>query len=219
MFQIWVEIMAPIAIAQTSSRTIFRALTAIGMALIFIVASSGIVIAAQDPPGVVGYIGAQGMATLGPGVSAAQRTARLRELFSKYFDVGHVAAFALGHYRGIATAEQQQEYFRLYEEYTAASYGSQLSRIGVAPFQVIGSRSSGDQTVVTSEIVRPDGNRVKLDWYLVNRHGKYKVADVNIGGSSMKITQRDEFARWIESNGGRFDALLAVLRQEIAQTR
>jgi ABC-type transporter MlaC component len=35
----------------------------------------------------------------------------------------------------------------------------------------------------------------------------------------MKVTQRDEFARWIQNNGGRFDALLAVLRQQIAQGR
>jgi hypothetical protein len=35
----------------------------------------------------------------------------------------------------------------------------------------------------------------------------------------MKIALRDQFASWIQSNGGRFDALLAVMRQQIAETR
>jgi phospholipid transport system substrate-binding protein len=60
---------------------------------------------------------------------------------------------------------------------------------------------------------------VQIDWYLVNRGGDYKITDLSIGGISMKVTQRDEFARWIQNNGGRFDALLAVLRQQIAQGR
>jgi ABC-type transporter MlaC component len=60
---------------------------------------------------------------------------------------------------------------------------------------------------------------VQIDWYLVNRGGDYKITDLSIGGISMKVTQRDEFSRWIQNNGGRFDALLAVLRQQIAQGR
>ena len=60
---------------------------------------------------------------------------------------------------------------------------------------------------------------MQIDWYLANRGGDYKITDLSIGGISMKVTQRDEFARWIQNNGGRFDALLAVLRQQIAQGR
>jgi phospholipid transport system substrate-binding protein len=159
------------------------------------------------------------MAAVGPNNPPTQRTAQLRNLFATYFDVGHTAAFTLGRYRALATPQQLQEYNRLYEEYTAASYGAQLAQVGTASFQIAGSRPYGDQIVVASDITRPGGNPIRVDWYLVNRHGKYKIADVNIGGSSMRLTQRAEFAHWIESNGGRFDALLAVLRQQIAQTR
>jgi len=192
---------------------------ALGVALALTIGLSGRAAAAQDPQAVVAYVGAQGMATLGPSISPAQRTARLRELFANYFDAGHLAAFALGRYRAIATPQQQQEYFRLYEDYTVASYGAQLAHIGAAPFQVTGSRFYGEEAVVSSEVARADGTRTRIDWYLVDRHGRYKITDVNIAGSSMKVTQRNEFAQWIDSNGGRFDALLAVLRQQIAQSR
>ena len=199
---------------QIAARRRARALAAIGIALTLTLALSGMA-AAQDPQAVVRYVGAQGMATVGQNLPPAQRTAQLRDLFSTYFDSGHTAAFALGRYRVLATPQQLQEYYRLYEEYTAASYGSQLAQIGAAPFQVTGSRPYGDQIVVASEITLPNGNQMKVDWYLVKRHGKYKIADVTIGGSSMRVTQRAEFAHWIDANGGRFDALLAVLRQQI----
>jgi ABC-type transporter MlaC component len=43
------------------------------------------------------------------------------------------------------------------------------------------------------------------------------VSDVTIGGVSMKVALRDQFASWIETNGGRVNALLVVMRQQIAR--
>lgn len=175
--------------------------------------------ALADPQAVVAYVAAQGMATLGPNVAPVQRDATLRGLFDRYFDGDASAEFALGRYRGIATPLQQQEYFRLYAEYTVRTFGTQLNQIGASPFQVTGGRLYGRQAVVTSAISRPGGNSVELVWTLINRHGQFKIADLSIGGESMRVTQRDEFSRWIQNNGGRFDALLAVMRQEISQMR
>ena len=172
-----------------------------------------------DPQAVVAYVAAQGMATLGPNVSPGQRDAKLRELFARYFDGDASAEFALGRYRLIATPQQQQEFFRLYAEYTVRTFGEQLSRVGAAPFRVTGGRPSGRQAVVSSEISRPDGNRVEVVWSLINRHGNFKITDLSIGGESMRVTQREDFSRWIQNNGGRFDALLAVMRQQISQMR
>jgi phospholipid transport system substrate-binding protein len=166
---------------------------------------------------VVNHVGTAGMAAVGPGISAAERTARLQRLFDDDFDVSGLADFSLGAYRRIATPQQQQEYLQLYRQYTVALYGTELGHYGAAPFRVTGSRIYDDQAVVTSEITRPDGSRVEIDWSLDRIGGAYKIVDVTIAGMSMKLTQRDEFARWIETNRGRFDALLAVLRQEIRQ--
>jgi phospholipid transport system substrate-binding protein len=194
-------------------------LMTIGMALALVVALPGRGTAAQDPQAVISYVGTQGMAAVGPNISPAQRTAQLRKLLQDYFDVPGIAEFVLGRYRSSANPQQQQEYLGLYRDYTVHAYDTQLGQYGAAPFRVTGSRSGGEQTVVTSEIIRSGGSRVQIDWYLVNRGGDYKITDLSIDGISMKVTQRDEFARWIQNNGGRFDALLAVLRQQIAQGR
>jgi phospholipid transport system substrate-binding protein len=205
-----------IQISASSALTLmFRVL----MALCFVVALPGRGTAVQDPQAFIGYVGTQGMAAVGQNVSPAQRAERLRELFQRYFDVTGIAEFVLGRYRSSANPQQQQEYLGLYRDYTVHAYDTQLGQYGAVPFRVTGSRSDGEQTVVTSEITRSGGSRVEIDWYLVNRRGDYKITDLSIGGISMKVTQREDFGRWIQNNGGRFDALLAVLRQQIAQMR
>jgi phospholipid transport system substrate-binding protein len=51
----------------------------------------------------------------------------------------------------------------------------------------------------------------------MNNGGRYLITDVVVGGVSMKVTQRDEFAAIIQRNGGRPEALLAALRQQLGQ--
>jgi phospholipid transport system substrate-binding protein len=172
-----------------------------------------------DPQAVVALVGTAGMATIAPNVSPAQRDAKLHELFDHYFDVDGGAEFTLGRYRAIATPQQQQEFLRLYGEYTVRTYGARLTQIGTATFRVTGGRLNGRRAVVASEINRPDGNRVEIVWSLINRHGNFKITDLSIGGVSMRVSQRDDFAQWIQNNGGRFDALLAVMRQQTPQIR
>jgi phospholipid transport system substrate-binding protein len=180
------------------------------MVLALVAALPGRGTAAQDPQVVVNYVGSHGMAAVGPNVSSAQRIAQLRELLQDYFDVPGIAEFALGRYRSSANPQQQQEYLGLYRDYTVQAYDTQLGQYGAALFRVTGSQTHGEQTVVTSEMLRSGGSRVQIDWYLVNRRGDYKITDLSIGGIS---------ARWIQNNGGRFDALLAVLRQQTGQVR
>ncbi len=174
---------------------------------------------AQDPRAVIAYVAAEGLAAANPRLPPEQRYERLRLLFSHYFDIGHIAAFALGRYRLLATPAQLQQYNELYVSFTVEVYGRELGQYANLPLRITGSRFYGEEPVVTTEVSRPDGSPVKIVWYLVDRHGRWKVSDVIIDGISMKDSQRQYFAQWIETNGGRFDALLAVMRQEIAASR
>ena len=171
---------------------------------------------AQDARTFVATLGNQAIQVLGPSVAPAQRVARFRELFREDFDIPGIGQFVLGRYWRTATPEQQQEFLRLFQEYIVQAYSSRLGEYGGEPFRVTGSRPSGEETVVSSEIDRSGGNRVQVDWYLSNRSGRQKITDVYVGGVSMKVTQRDEFASVIQRNGGRVDALMAQLRQKTA---
>jgi phospholipid transport system substrate-binding protein len=171
--------------------------------------------AAADPGTFVTQISTQGIAALGSNVPSAERIARFSSLLRDDFDVSGIGAFALGRYRRIATAQEQQEFFKVYPAFTARALSLRLDDFSGASVRVLGSTHEGDETVVNTEVTRRDGNHARFDWYLTPSDGGYKIADISVDGVSMRIALRNQFASWIENNGGRFDALLAVLRQEI----
>jgi phospholipid transport system substrate-binding protein len=171
--------------------------------------------AAPDPRSFVNDLGDQGIQTLGPNVSPQQRVARFRELFQTDFDVTGIGRFAIGRYWRAFSPEQQQEFVKLFAEYTVQAYADKLGQYGGARFQVTGVQPAGDEAVVNSQVLRAGGQPVEIDWHVVQEDGGYKVSDVYVDRVSMKVTQRDEFAKIIQNNGGQPSALLAVLRQEI----
>jgi phospholipid transport system substrate-binding protein len=170
---------------------------------------------AQDARSFIATLGEQAIQVLGPGVPEVQRQARFRELFRNDFDLPGIGQFVLGRYWRIATPQEQQDFLGLFQEYLVRAYSARLGAYGGEPFRVIGVRANGDETVIISEIVRRNGGPIAVDWYLIGR-GPFKITDVYVGGVSMKVTQRDEFASVIQRNGGRVEALIAQLRQKLA---
>ena len=171
--------------------------------------------AAVDPGAFVGTLGTQGIQMLGPNVPPAERTARFGQLFQSDFDIPGISRFVLGRYWRAYSPDQQQEFLRLFQASTVAAYSEKLGEFGGGQFRVTGVQDAGEETVVASEIIRPGGKPVRMDWHLIQNAGQYKVSDVYVDGVSMKATERDEYASIIQKNGGQPEALLAVLRQEL----
>ena len=174
---------------------------------------------AQDASSFIQNLGTQGIQVLGPSVPAGQRTARFRQLFDADFDAQGIARFVMGPQGRGMTPEQQQEFATLFRDYVAQTYSDKLGTYGGAPFRVTGSRQNGDETIVTSQVQRQNGNPVEMVWHVANRGGKFVVTDVQVDGASMKVSQRDQIAAIVQRNGGRSDALLSVMRQQLAQAR
>jgi ABC-type transporter MlaC component len=91
--------------------------------------------------------------------------------------------------------------------------------------RVTGTRPEPDGVIVSSEIVRGSGpaqgaaprfSPIKVDWRLSARDGTYKISDIVIGGLSMAANGRTQLEGVVERNGGRAQAILAVMRQQIA---
>ena len=174
--------------------------------------------AAPGPSALITDVGTQAIQSLNGDL--AGRTSRLSQLFAQDFDVNGIGLFALGRYRAMATPQEMQEFFRLYPAFTVKAFNSQLDDFRGSPFRVTGKRKIGGETVITSQIMR-GGSPVQIDWHLTKSGParEYRIADLSIAGTSMKLALRDRFASWIEGNGGQFRALLAVMRQQLAEAR
>jgi phospholipid transport system substrate-binding protein len=171
--------------------------------------------AAQDATSFIQNLGTQGIQALGPSTPAAQRTARFRQLFDADFDVAGISRFVMGPAGRNMTPEQQQEFTNLFRDYVAQTYSEKLATYGGSPFRVTGTRQNGDETIVTSQVMR-QGNPAELQWHVANRGGRFVVTDVHVNGSSMKVSERDQLAAILQRNGGRSDQLLSVMRQQVA---
>src|SRR5579872_1350265 len=172
--------------------------------------------AAPDPTAFINQLGHAGIDSMGPNVAPQQRIARFRQLFQADFDVNEIARFAVGRYWQAMSPEQRDQFMRLFTDYTVKAYADKLGKYDGAQLRVTGTEPNGDETVVHSQVIRTDGPPVEMDWHLIpDNSGGYKITDVYVDRVSMKATQRDEFARVIQNNGGQPSALLAVLRQQL----
>jgi ABC-type transporter MlaC component len=175
--------------------------------------------AAEDPSAFINKLGTQGIAMFQPNITSEQRLHRLGKLFRHDFDVKGIGLFALGRYRWQATLHEKHQYFILFRNFTVRAFSSRLSEYGGALFKITGQKpTDGKEIIVISELSHPGGTSpLQLQWFLKHKHGRYMVGDLVVGDVSMKIALRNQFAEWIEKNGGRFDSLLAVLKQVIWQ--
>lgn len=173
--------------------------------------------AAQSPEQFVGALGEEAIRVLGdPALSADQRTAEFRRLLEKGFNMPLIGQLVLGRHWRTATEEQRAEYLKLFEDFIVTTYSVRLGQYNGETFKIAGARAAPDttgDTLVTTEIIRPSGPPVRVDWRVRKAGDSLKVVDVIAEGISMLITQRDEFAAVIQNSGGKVDALIDRLRR------
>ena len=182
--------------------------------------------AGTDPATLINNLGNQLRAVTGY-PSPERKLAGFRELFREDFDVVGLGRFVLGRFWPMFTPSEQQEFLGLFENFVVLTYSKRLLEYadgGGGP-TVTGSRPDQDGAVVSSEICSGSGactghgqtiHPLRVDWRLSARDGQYKISDVVIDGLSMAVNGRSQLEGVVERNGGRAQAILAVMRQQIA---
>ena len=177
------------------------------------------VAAGLDPAGFINNLAYQ-LQVVARNTSPAERQREFRELFDEDFDVPSLGRFVLG--SQIMTAQEQQEFLGLFENYVVVTYSDRLSEYvadGTVP-RVIGCRLDPDGAIVSSEFNRRSWQStagvIRVDWRLTRHGGPYKVSDINIDGLSMAVNGRSELEGVAARNGWQPRAILAVMRQETA---
>jgi phospholipid transport system substrate-binding protein len=154
-----------------------------------------------------------------PGISRGEREARARALLADNFAVPTIGQFVLGRYWRTATAEEREEYLRLFEQLIVVTYVDRFSRYSGERLRVsnaVVDQESGD-ILVYSEITRPAGGPVQVAWRVRRTPPSFKIVDVLVEGVSMGQTQRSDFASVIRNNGGALSALLEEMRRRVQQ--
>ena len=143
-----------------------------------------------------------------------QKLAYFHEMLHQDFDMVGVSRFVLGPYWRSADQHERQEFVRLVSDDLVRFYRTRFTQYLGETFQVTGSGSDPAGLIVTSQILRPNGPPIEVDWRLSERGGLYKISDVIVDGVSMALSQRQTFSHQIQRSGGRVAGLLELMRHQ-----
>lgn len=150
----------------------------------------------------------------------ASKRERFDELLTQNFDMEGIGRFLLGRYWRLATPEEREAYLKAFKESIVYTYTARFDEYSGQKLVIDGSREDGQFTLVNSRIIDPKGGpEVKVEWRLIRQGDSYKVVDVVIEGVSMSVTQRQEYASVIQSNGGEVKALIKALNDRMARLK
>ena len=218
----WIDIYARIRLTMIFRRTAFTALFAwaLFMGAAFVSPQTSLAATSADATAqtfIEGLAEEAVAALTAKDVSRSERISRFRALLNHNFDVPVIGKWVLGRYWRTASASEQEEYLKLFEDYVVITYVERFDQYSGETIKVVKSVSDpGKDSLVFSEIHRPSGGEpIRVDWRVRNNSDIYKIIDVYVEGISMSQSQRKEFTSVIRSNGGKVKGLLKVLRDKV----
>jgi phospholipid transport system substrate-binding protein len=145
-----------------------------------------------------------------------KRTANITKLLDKHFDILGIARFSAGPYWRAANAVERLTYTENMREAMIGTIARNFDQLAGLRFTHIDSQAKGSSMVlVRGTFGDKAGNRppVSVGWRVVTPLlAPAKVLDVEIENISMLVTQKQENIAIIRKNGGRFSALIEVMK-------
>ncbi|MGH7056253.1 MAG: MlaC/ttg2D family ABC transporter substrate-binding protein, partial [Acetobacteraceae bacterium] len=134
--------------------------------------------------------------------------------------VDGVARFALGRFWRVATPEQRKTYLKLFREYLVFNVTGRLHQHRGTNFALGRAEPMGGDIAVESKLRMPGNQPARLKWIVSFASGKPKIVDILAEGTSLRITQRSDYASVIVQHGGTsIEPLLTAMRGQIAKLK
>lgn len=138
----------------------------------------------------------------GPSLGARGRYAQIEPVVQRVFDVPFMARLAVGPQWASLTPQQQQQVSQAFGRYIAAIYAERFDNYSGEQLQVVGEQPSAQGTIITSRIVKSNGEPVQINYLIHQNGGAWQIADVYLNGTISELaTRRSEFATILRSQG------------------
>jgi len=152
----------------------------------------------------------------GPG-SLQEKRRQLTQILDRTVDVDGVARFCLGRFWRQATPDQQKRFVELFHQVLVTNITAKLGEYQGVKFTVGRSRQQDEEEIVSTIVERPNNPPTAVDWVLAQVGGDLKIIDVVAEGTSLRLTQRSDYASYLAHNNNNIDALINAMRQQVAQ--
>jgi phospholipid transport system substrate-binding protein len=151
----------------------------------------------------------------GPG-SISSKRAGMTQIIETDVDVDWIARFCLGRYWRTATPDQQKQYLQLFHQVLVTNITSKLGEYQGVTFTLLRSRNQDEEAVVSTTVVRPNNPPTAVDWIIANPVSDPKIIDVVAEGTSLRLTQRQDYASYLVHNNNNVDALISAMRNQVS---
>ena len=146
----------------------------------------------------------------GPSLGAHGRYARIEPVIRRVFDIPFMTRLAVGPEWANLTEAQRQQVSQAFERYVAAVYAERFDNYAGEKMQVTGEQASAGGTIITSQIVKSNGEPVNVNYLVRQNGGGWQIADVYLNGTISELaTRRSEFASILRTRG--INGLIQVL--------
>ena len=138
----------------------------------------------------------------GPALGPRGRYARIEPVVRQVFDIQTMTRLAVGPEWTRLDPGQQQQVAQAFQRYIAAIYAERFDSYSGERLQVVGERPGSGGTMVTSQIVKSNGEPVNINYLVRNNGGVWQISDVYLDGTISELaTRRSEFAAILRTSG------------------
>ena len=138
------------------------------------------------------------------------RFTQLAPVIRRTFDIASMARLSIGpSWTGLSDAQRQQA-TESFGRYISAIYADRFDSYNGQKLEVTGEQPAPSGVMVRSQIIKANGEPVKVD-YMMRRNGdSWLISDIYLDGAISEVaTRRSEFATILKNDG--IDGLIAAL--------
>ena len=141
------------------------------------------------------------------------RFTQLEPVIRRTFDIPSMARLSIGSSWASLSEAQHQQVTESFGRYIAAIYADRFDSYAGQKLEVTGEQPNAGDVIVRSQIIKANGEPVKVD-YMMRRDGEsWLISDIYLDGAISEVaTRRSEFSAILKNDG--IDGLIAALNRK-----
>jgi phospholipid transport system substrate-binding protein len=141
------------------------------------------------------------------------RFTQLEPVILHSFDVASMARLAVGPSWASLSEVQRRQMTETFGRYISAIYADRFDSYEGQKLEVTGEQPAPSGVMVTSKIVKANGEPVEVDYMMRPGSGRWLITDIYLDGTISEVaTRRSEFAAILRKEG--VDGLIAALNRK-----
>lgn len=144
------------------------------------------------------------------------RYKKLAPVIKSTFDLGFMTQYSAGRHWRQLTDAQKKTLTDAFARLTIATYAHRFDGYSGEKFVVVSEKTPRDgNRLVLTELIKSDGEAIKLNYLLRQTKDGWRVIDIFLRGTISELaTKRSEYSSTLGNQG--FDGLMAIFEQKIA---